>query len=106
MLGTRIRQLRKEFGFTLDTVAKTVGVNHSSISAYEKGTRIPTIKVLKNLSECFDVSVDYLLGTSNERSNKYAIASYNGLKTAMEDLTEADIEEVSRFIQFIKSKKE
>lgn len=46
-------------------VAKFVSVDASMISKYEQGVNFPDYPVLIKLAECFDTSVDYLLGRTN-----------------------------------------
>jgi transcriptional regulator with XRE-family HTH domain len=37
-------------------------MNKSAISSYETGSRTPNLEAVKLLADVFDVSVDYLLG--------------------------------------------
>ncbi len=104
MFSDRLKQLRNEYDLTLEEVSKKVGVHLSTIGSYENGTRTPDINMLQKLSALFDVTTDYLLGKSNERNENYAVASYSGIRDAMKDLSEEDINEVKRFIDFVKSR--
>ncbi len=104
MFSERLKQLRTEYNLTLEDVGNKLSVHRSTISSYESGTRTPDIKMLQKLSDLFGVSTDYLLGKSDEREVTYSIASYSGIKEAMKDMSEDDINEVKRFIEFIKSK--
>ena len=60
-LKDRIRQLRKEAGMTQQEVADRLGVNHVTISGYERGTRRP------QFPELFDVNLEYLLCSTDVR---------------------------------------
>ncbi len=104
MFSERLKKLRNEYDLTLEEVSKKVGVHLSTIGSYENGTRTPDINMLQKLSNLFDVSTDYLLGKSNERADNYAVASYLGIKDSMKDMSEDDINEVKRFIQYVKSR--
>lgn len=68
IFGERFKQLRKEKDLTQEKLAKMFHLNKSSISRYEKGQQIPETETLKNFAEYFGVSIDYLLGRTNERS--------------------------------------
>lgn len=66
-LGDRLRQLRQDKRLNQDQAAKLVGVEQSTISAYECDLRQPSYVVLVRLAEIYHVSTDYLLGRSDKR---------------------------------------
>jgi len=61
----RLKELRKEKGLTQKELADTFFITKSSICKYETGVNSPENKLLQNLAEYFNVSVDYLLGNSS-----------------------------------------
>lgn len=66
----RLKLLREEKGLYQADIAKFLGTSTTAITYYENEKRdIPT-DVLKKLSVFFKVSIDYLLGESNERTSK------------------------------------
>ena len=58
----RIRSLRLERGMTQEEVGKIIGVKRYSVYGYEKGQNYPDVPGLIALAECFEVSLDYLVG--------------------------------------------
>ena len=62
VLGFRIRELRKSMGMSQYDLGKLIGVSKVSISGYEKGTRVPSMAILDNMLDVFNISADYLLG--------------------------------------------
>ncbi|WP_160198824.1 helix-turn-helix domain-containing protein [Senegalia massiliensis] len=64
----RIRELRKEFNLTQEELGKKVGQTKSNISKYETGALEPGIDTLNSLARIFDVSIDYLLGNTDQRN--------------------------------------
>jgi transcriptional regulator with XRE-family HTH domain len=66
-LATRLKQLRLEKGLTLEQVAKELNTTKVTISRYENSAREPKSDTLRQLAHYFDVSIDYLLGDSDER---------------------------------------
>ena len=67
----RIRTLRSEQNITQDALGKIVGVKRYSVSGYEKGNNFPEGPVLIALADYFGVSIDYLLGrTDNPEVNR------------------------------------
>ncbi len=67
----RIRELREDRDLNQTTVAKMLGMSQTGYSKYETGENdIPT-DILIKLSKYYDVSVDYILGvTDNPKINK------------------------------------
>lgn len=61
LLSLRLIYLRKQKGYTQSEVAEILNISRSSLSRYEKGTRIPNIEIIMQLSLLYDVSCDYLL---------------------------------------------
>ena len=66
MLYKRIRDLREDRDLTQKEMARVLSCSQQVYSNYELGQRdIPT-DVLIKLSAFYDVSVDYILGISND----------------------------------------
>lgn len=63
----RLRLLREESGLTQKALAERLGVSQQSINKYENHNIEPDIASLIAMADCFDVSVDYLIGRSEER---------------------------------------
>ena len=62
MLGTRIKDLRKEFGLSQVELAMRMEVTKQTISNWENENIQPSIDMLVGLSNVFNVTTDYLLG--------------------------------------------
>ena len=82
-MGTdRIKQLRKQKGLTQKEMAEAVGVGVSTVAMWESGKQTPSFKLLNDLSDLFDKSIDYILGTSDDdRSPKLNDAQVEQLGT-------------------------
>lgn len=82
-MGTdRIKQLRKQKGLTQKEMAEAVGVGVSTVAMWESGKRTPSFKLLNDLSDLFEKSIDYILGTSDDdRSPKLNDAQIERLGT-------------------------
>lgn len=69
----RIKLLRSEKNMLQEELGKIIGVSKSSIGYYENEKRdIPT-DIAKKLANYFEVSIDYLLGYSDERYNRNSV---------------------------------
>lgn len=73
--GERLRELRREKQLTTVELGKALDTANSSISRYENGLREPRRDFLEKVSIYFDVSIDYLLGVSDERNPPDALPS-------------------------------
>lgn len=62
----RLRELRTYCGTSQATLADVLGVTPQTISNYEVGKREPSISELIIISEYFHVSVDYLVGNTDD----------------------------------------
>ena len=66
--GERLTQLRKEYGYsTRNEFAEKLGIPSTTLRNYETDVREPGHTFLKQISEFFNVSVDYLLCLTDER---------------------------------------
>ena len=62
MLGTRIKELRKEFGLSQVELAAQMEVTKQTISNWENENIQPSVDMLVGLANVFNVTTDYLLG--------------------------------------------
>ena len=62
----RIKQLRKKKGISQSELAEVIGVKNNTVSTWERGTRKPDFEALNLLSDYFEVSFDYILGSSDK----------------------------------------
>lgn len=58
----RLKELRKEKGLSQLQLATDLHATQNTISRYETGEREPGIAELIKIADCFNVSVDYLIG--------------------------------------------
>lgn len=71
VFAKRIKTLRKKNNIKQSELGEIIGLSHNAISDIERGYRLTTIEKLDALANYFDVSVDYLLGrTDNPKVNK------------------------------------
>lgn len=69
MLSRRLKKLRKEKQISQKDLAKKLNLSPSTIAMYETEKRKPDSETLERMSNYFDVSIDYLLGLTDERSS-------------------------------------
>lgn len=76
--GARLRQIRKEMGETQDEFAARIGTSKQVLSRYEVGQRIPKISLVENYAKALNVSVDYLMGESQQEAAFEAVCTQSG----------------------------
>jgi transcriptional regulator with XRE-family HTH domain len=67
-IGSIIRKLREDSGWTQAKLGEKLGVAESTISLYESDKREPHIATINRLADIFNVSADYILGRSVDRT--------------------------------------
>ena len=71
--GQRLKYLREQKGFTQLDVAKFLGVGRATIAGYETKGKQPDYEKLELIADLFNVSIDYLLGRSDNLSHNVPI---------------------------------
>lgn len=66
-LAKRLFELRKEHAFTQENAAKKLEISLKSYCRYETGEREPVASVLVRMADFYGVTLDYLVGRSEER---------------------------------------
>lgn len=66
VFSERVAQLRKQAGVSLAALGSHLGITDEAVRLIEKGKRSPSFEVLTALADYFDVSLDYLVGRSEE----------------------------------------
>lgn len=80
--GERLKSLRNEKGISQKVLADELGISKGAVSFYETCQNTPDIEILDAVSKYFNVSYDYLLGrTPNKTTNTElkAVCEYTGL---------------------------
>lgn len=63
----RIKEVRKEKGYSQKSLADALNVNQTAVSQWERGATLPASSTLAKLSKLLDSSSDYLLGLSENK---------------------------------------
>lgn len=78
MLSENIKNLRKQKGYSQETLAQELNVVRQTVSKWEKGYSVPDALMVERMAELFEVSVGDLLGKENKDM---------GYKTELEQIT-------------------
>lgn len=102
--AANLKLLRTNKSLSQAELAEKLGISKSSVSMYEQGKREPDFHVLGMIADFFQVDTDYLMGrsgTGKEYFEPVTIAAH--LDTS--DLTEAELDDVAKYIEFIRMKR-
>lgn len=81
IFANRIKFLRKQKNIKQSELGEKIGLTYTAISDIERGRRTTTIEKLVALADYFEVSIDYLMGrTDNPKINKW-LCSFDTKKT-------------------------
>ena len=62
----RIRELRHKKNMTLKELGNALRMRDNTLSQYENNTRVPKLETWRKLANFFNVSVEYLMGLSDQ----------------------------------------
>lgn len=122
MIGERLKNLRKNLGYTQDDLAEKLSISRSSLSLYEIGKREPDSETFNKIADFFHVSLDYLNGRTDDptpvrdiNQDLYdeqdptkeleALMADEPLRTEFQDYDEWSEEEKRNLLNFIKGQK-
>lgn len=66
-LAEQLYSLRRERNLTQEDAARELGIGLRTYCRYEKNEREPTASVLVQMADFYNVTLDYLVGRSDER---------------------------------------
>jgi len=65
MFPERLKEIRSQHGYTQKNVADKLGISERAYQHYELSTRKPDFDGLIKIAEVYNVSIDYLVGRTN-----------------------------------------
>jgi len=117
--GDRIALLREKRGMTQEELSGKLGISRAALSHYETNRREPDIDTLNKIANFFGVSLDYLLGRTNDPSSVLDLEVrefIDSLELSDEailkkfsltiDGRKLSVEEAKRFIAFVRAERE
>jgi DNA-binding helix-turn-helix protein len=103
-LNKKIKEARNEKKMTQKQLAEELTkmgrrTSNTAIANWESGLNSPDVDTVQLMCQIFEKDGNYFFDTNSD----FRYASYKGIDT--EGLDENDIEEINRFVEFIKNKK-
>ena len=108
-MESRIKQLRENRGLIQEILVSELGITQQMLSKYERDVLCIKVDVLKRIAEYFNVTTDYLLGTSDVKRDlqgqmkvNKTLDTYYDLIEIYKGLDEYDQEMVWSIMQTVK----
>lgn len=108
-VGKRLKLAREKNKITLEEAGNKVGVHKSTILRWENGeTEKIKLPMLETLANYYNVNPVWLAGydvpmEKETSTTDFRYANHNGIN--IEGLDDNDIDEINRFVEFIRNKK-
>ena len=83
--GERILSLRKAKKWSQDQLAKNIGTSAPIVGRYERNEIKPSIEVAKKLADELGVTIDYLIGGSNQIFDKELLKKIEDIESLPEE---------------------
>lgn len=90
--GEKLYRLRKKYNYTQESLAERLGTTRQAVSKWENDQSLPDIDKVVQISQIFDVTIDYLL-----KNSEYA--GTNDESTKMEDRYFVSREEADHYLR-------
>ncbi len=103
IIGSRIKEVRRMRKLKQLQLQKMAGIPHNSVSGYESGYILPTIRTLAKIALVLKVPADYLMGLTSEMHEKTGL---NPLFDKIEKMNPQDIDLVEDFVDMVKQRNE
>ncbi|CAK1245307.1 Transcriptional regulator [Fructobacillus fructosus] len=100
-MANRLKELRKEKGYTLNDIAKATGITRGTYNNYENEKTEPKLATWQKLADFFGVDIGYLQGISKSKNalhDKNASDFDQINQTFEEQFTTEYLEELLRYI--------
>ena len=106
MFSERLSRSRQDKGLSQSDVAKKLNITRQAYNHYETGQRQPSQVVLVKLADLYSVSVDYLLGRSDDPHPLSLDEQMEGIEFALygevKELTDEQKQEILDYVRFKK----
>jgi HTH-type transcriptional regulator, cell division transcriptional repressor len=103
-VGTAIAEQRRARGLTQAKLAEMIDLEQEAISRWERGTRVPTLHRLQQLSDALECSVDQLLQRGSKRPDDQMAMIADALEGLDSDERLLVVNFVQQFADMLKAK--
>lgn len=108
--SVRIAAVRKQMGLSQEEFSELVNMSRRTVAAWESGDRTPSFSTLSDVADRLNVSVDFLLGRTNEQNKKQPAVQdgelLDNIITRLRDLPDPALSRVSIFLEGLQAGQE
>ena len=108
--SVRIAAVRKKMGLSQEEFSELVNMSRRTVAAWESGDRTPSFSTLSDVADRLNVSVDFLLGRTNEQNKKQPAVQdgelLDNIITRLRDLPDPALSRVSIFLEGLQAGQE
>lgn len=101
IFGSRLKCLRLDSNMSMEKLAEALSITKSRINMWENGGVLPRKDMLLNLSQYFNVTVDYLLGNEAMEGKNQKNEELLLLHKDLEKLSRAQLRKVNSIIRTV-----
>lgn len=101
MIGERLSELRQSKGMSQQELADKLRVSVNAISSYERDRSFPDDEIKKRIASFFNISVDYLIGLTN---NRIPVNNAKSSIILLRNLPDNAMAELENFLKVLKNK--
>lgn len=106
-INERLKRLREALNLNRTKAAEQLGIPYTTYCNYENGYREPDSNTYKKIAQFYGVSVDYLIGNSNEETSGdldvllQKIKDRPGMGILFKRLDKATSEDILKTVEFL-----
>ncbi len=123
--GTKIKEIRKQKGLTQKQLGDLCGIADSNIRKYENGKQNPKIETLQKIATALKCNLSDLMDPDEYKLHNIELAIKKANDSVLEknkeidnepltiaahfdgdEFTDAELEEIRKFVEFVKSKRQ
>lgn len=101
----RLKIARENLGITMAEASRRLNLSKIGYCRYEYGERVPSPQTVEVIAQCFNTSVDYLVGLSDDSTPTQIVVDKNenpDLFTLIEFCKNNDPSQLNRLIAYCK----
>lgn len=99
VFGSRVKQLRKEAGLTMEEFAKELDITKSRVNMWENKGVVPRHDVLTRVASTFNVTTDYLLGYDANNADQIEDPKLEYLQRGLKQMNKKELEKAEMLLK-------
>ncbi len=98
VISANLKALRSATGYTMEQVARMIGVERSAYANYESGMREMPLRLLEKAADIFGVELALLFEKDNQAVDNMLLTAFR-----VDELNDDDLKEVAHFKRIVKN---